>query len=257
MGGVVMSRAFAVFSSARSSMKQVVTKVAQKDIANIDLSETAGGPWTLQHVSEPGGAINPDRSLLQASNGQHVGSFAEHAGQVAVQDTVELDWFYLYVRIETRDWTFELEVYAQWRRLQIEATDTDTEELFTVGVTPIITDPVHGEVTLPEQNVTFDGDEVGYFAIEVTSDQVNANHTGLCDDCTFSYVAGECYSGDCVLYDQEVANANNEIVSSVSDAGCLICTIHANPPTFRETLNYFYPNLNIYPHTHVRTYYCE
>ncbi|CAM9702535.1 unnamed protein product [Ectocarpus sp. 12 AP-2014] len=54
------------------SASKVVAQVAHKDTAKIKLLETAGGHSTLQHASEPGGAIDPDRSLVEASSGQHV-----------------------------------------------------------------------------------------------------------------------------------------------------------------------------------------
>ncbi|CAM9707886.1 unnamed protein product, partial [Ectocarpus sp. 12 AP-2014] len=49
----------------------------------------------------------------------------------------------------------------------------------------------------------------------LASDQLNADDTALCDECTFSYIAGECLSGDCELYDQDGTNANNEVVSEI------------------------------------------
>ncbi|CBN79790.1 hypothetical protein Esi_0014_0106 [Ectocarpus siliculosus] len=79
-------------------------------------------------------------------------------------------------------------------RLQTGTTDPGAEELFTVGVTPVITDPVNGEVTLPEQVVSVNGDQVAYVSVPLTSDQLNADNTALCDD-------------------QDGTNANNEVVS--------------------------------------------
>lgn len=217
---------------------QVVTQVAHKDTAKINLLETAGGHSTLQHASEPGGAINPDRSLVEASSGQHVvGGFADQAGHVALQDTAELDG-YLYIRIEI--FGIRIEVLIVWeddRRLQTGTTDTGAEELFTVGVTPVITDPVNGEVTLPEQVVSVNGDQVAYVSVPLTSDQLNADNTALCDDCTFSYVAGECLSGDCELYDQDGTNANNEVVSEVSDDGWMSCFMMKAKPRLGNQTN--------------------
>ncbi|CAM9145111.1 unnamed protein product [Laminaria digitata] len=78
-----------------------------------------------------------------------------------------------------------------------------------------VSDPVHGDTVYPVYvDVAPSGE--GIVRMNLTdSAQVNADETGLCDECSLSAVAGECVSGDCEHYDMEATNANMEIESVI------------------------------------------
>lgn len=52
---------------------------------------------------------------------------------------------------------------------------------------------------------------------------LNDEDTGLCDECTLTFVAGECLSGDCDSYDMEATNNNMDVRSTVSTPTIAAC----------------------------------
>ncbi|CAM9375593.1 unnamed protein product [Ectocarpus sp. 8 AP-2014] len=191
---------------AQVSASQVLIQVKKNTIPSNNF-KPGGFDSALQENMKADGSTEPEHAISLVENGQR-STVATDGGGLQTHRELLLGICILVVVILVATAT-----PAYRRVLQV-----GTEEM-VIAVDMTITDPVNGAITYPvEFSVAADG--LGTAEIPLTlSSQTNDGDTGLCDECTLSFVAGDCLSGPCDTYDKDTTNDNMEIVSSVS-ASC-------------------------------------
>ncbi|CAN0093186.1 unnamed protein product [Ectocarpus fasciculatus] len=191
---------------AQVSAGQVLIQVKKGTIPSKNF-KSRGFDSALQEHTKAEGFAETEHAIPHVENGKHSTVATDHG---AIQPHRKLFGFCLLVIVILVATTTP----AYRRMLQSDTEESDTEEM-VIAVDITITDPVNGATVYPvEVSVAADG--LAEADIPLTfSDQTNDEDTGLCDECTVSFVAGECLSGPCDTYDMYTTNDNMEVVSSV------------------------------------------
>ncbi|CBJ27069.1 hypothetical protein Esi_0054_0142 [Ectocarpus siliculosus] len=186
---------------AQVSASQVLIQVKKGTIPSHNF-KPGGFDSTLQENTKADGSTEPEHAISLVENGQH-STVATDRGGLQTHRQLDLVFCILVVVI------FVATAPRAYRRVLQDGT-----EEMVIAVDMTITDPVNGAITYPVE-FSVAGDGLGTAEIPLTlSSQINDDDTGLCDECTLSFVAGDCLSGPCDTYDKDTTNDNMEIVSS-------------------------------------------
>lgn len=172
--------------------------------------------------SEVGGATNYKGSLPVTDNGQLTATTDDRGGHV-VKRELSLGGDLLDEVEDTCELILEIIVWWRARPFARRLQDDSSAELNKIALDVTISDPVNGDIVYPViASAPYDGMATAKVSLTEAS-QLNDDDTGICDECTLRFVAGECLSGNaCSFYDMIATNANMGVNSAVSDC-CLKC----------------------------------
>ncbi|CAN0428673.1 unnamed protein product [Ectocarpus sp. 12 AP-2014] len=184
------------------SASQVLIQVKKGTIPSNNF-KPGGFDSALQENTKADGPAEPEHAVSLVENGQHSTVTNDRGG---LQTHRELGFVFCILVVVI---LVAIATPAYRRVLQ------DGTEEMVIAVDMTITDRVIGAITYPvEFSVAADG--LGTAEVPLTlSSQTNDDDTGLCDECTLSFVAGDCLSGPCDANHKDTTNDNMEIVSSV------------------------------------------
>lgn len=154
------------------------------------------------------GSVDHGVTLRQASTAVNTGGYY-YGQEVALPEQRELGLFTCILVVVILIATTQ----EAHRRLQDSDGFSTTTQINTVF---IISDPVDGDTYYPMiVDAAPNGEAVARLGLTSAS-QINDDDTGLCDDCSLTFLASDCIRGDCEAYDMEATNANMNVQSSVS-----------------------------------------
>lgn len=161
--------------------------------------ERGGFDSELQKASETG-ALNSGHTLAVVPNGQHAATVDDMGNHMTRQMQARECWLIIVIIIyflETPDGI----VLLGWAMIAVQVT---------------ITSPVSGTITYDVEGTV--DTSTGVMTLDITleeEDQINDDGSGLCDECSATFMAGDCLDGDCVVYDEATTNEQMEVRSTV------------------------------------------